>query len=183
MKAKCFKCGKEGHYGSVSRSRSKVARINELQVQSAAAPGCMDCVLDEYEPVYFNAPIHHLKSVTVESLNDPKSEPHIRLLWLSQESSSEIFRIDCKVATGARYNSVPLHKTIALSGEDLKLGTGTVNLKGYNDIPVENWGPALCTFTMVTSCTDRVSCEVTDREGHMILGRKQALDMEYVRFP
>ena len=143
----------------------------------------MDCVLDEYEPAFFKAPIHHLNIVIVESLNHPKSEPHIRLLWLSQESSSEIFQIDCKIGTGGSCNILPLHKTIAPSGEDLKLGKGTVNLKGYNDIPVENWGPALCTFTVVTRCADRVSCEVIDSKGHMILGRKQALDMEYVSFP
>ena len=31
-KAKCFKCGKEGHYGSMCKSKSKDARVNELQV-------------------------------------------------------------------------------------------------------------------------------------------------------
>ena len=120
--AKCFKCGKEGHYGSVCRSKSKDAHVNELQVQSPTAPECVDCVLDEYEPVYFNVPIHHLKTVTVESLNHPKSEPHIRPLWLSQESSSQIFQIDCEVDTGASCNILPLYKAKALFGEDLKLG-------------------------------------------------------------
>lgn len=31
-KAKCFKCGKEGHYGSMCKSKSKDASVNELQV-------------------------------------------------------------------------------------------------------------------------------------------------------
>ena len=31
-KAKCFKCGKEGHYGSMCKSKSKDAHVNELQV-------------------------------------------------------------------------------------------------------------------------------------------------------
>ena len=31
----------------------KDVRANELQVQSATARGFVDCVLDEYEPVYF----------------------------------------------------------------------------------------------------------------------------------
>ena len=79
-KAKCFKCGKEGHYSSVCRSKGKDALVNELQVNAGTASECMDCVLDEYEPVYFNVPIHHLKTVTVKSLNHPKSEPHIRPL-------------------------------------------------------------------------------------------------------
>ena len=96
----------------------------------------MDCVLDEYEPVYFNAPIHHLKPITVESLNDQKSEPHIRPLWLTQES--QIFQIDCEVDTGASCKSLPLYKAKALFGEDLKLGKQTVNLKGYNDSWVGN---------------------------------------------
>ena len=52
-KAKCFKCGKEGHYGSVCRSKRRDARVNELQAQSATAPKSVNCVLDEYQPVYF----------------------------------------------------------------------------------------------------------------------------------
>ena len=140
-KAKCFKCGKEGHYGSICRSKSKDVRVNELQVQSQTASESVD-VLGEYEPVYFNAPtcIHHLKTVTVESLNHPKSEPHIRPLWLSQEPSLQIFQINCEVDTGVSCNILPLYKAKALFGENLKLGKPTVNLKGYNDSPVENLG-------------------------------------------
>ena len=48
---KCFKCGKEGHYVSVCKSKSKDARVNELHVQSTTASECVDCVLNEYEPV------------------------------------------------------------------------------------------------------------------------------------
>ena len=50
----------------VGRSKSKDACVNELQLQSATVPECMDPVLDEYEPVYFNALNRHLKTVTVE---------------------------------------------------------------------------------------------------------------------
>ena len=50
----------------VCRSKSKDACVNELQLQSATVPECMDPVLDEYEPVYFNALNRHLKTVTVE---------------------------------------------------------------------------------------------------------------------
>ena len=142
----------------------------------------MDCVLDEYEPVYFNAPIHHLKTVTVESLNHPKSEPHIRPLWLSQESSSQIFQIDCEVDTRASCNILPLYKAKALFGEDLKLGKPTVNLKGYNDSPVGNLGSCIV-YLYHGNKMFRVLCEVSESKGHMILGRKQALVMEYVSFP
>jgi len=61
--------------------------------------------------------IHHLKTVTMESLNHPKSEPHIRPLWISQESSSQIFQIDCEVDTGASCNILPLYKAKALFGQ------------------------------------------------------------------
>ena len=98
----------------------------------------MDCVLNEYKPVYFNAPILHLKTVTVESLNHPKPEPCFPPLRLSQESSSQIFQIDCKVDTSASCNILPLYKAKALFGNNLKLGKPTVNLKGYNDSTVEN---------------------------------------------
>ena len=109
-KAKCFKCEKEGHYSSVCKSKSKDARVNELQAQPAAAPKYVDCIPDEYEPVHFNAPIHHLKSVTIESLNHAKSEPHIHPLWLSQEPLSQMFQIDCEVDAGASYNILPLYE-------------------------------------------------------------------------
>ena len=142
----------------------------------------MDCVLNEYEPVYFNAPIHHLNTVTVESLNHPKSEPHIRPLWFSQESSSQIFQIDCEVDTGASCNILPFYKAKALFGNDLKLGKPTVNLKGYNDSPVENLGSWIV-YLYHGNKIFRVLCEVADSKGHMILGRKQALIMEYVNFP
>ena len=142
----------------------------------------MDCVLDGYEPVYFNVPIHHLKTVTVESLNHPKSEPHICPLWLSQESSSQIFQIDCEVDTGASCNILPLYKAKALFGEDLKLGKPTANLKGYNVSPVENLGSCIV-YLYHGNKTYRVLCEVADSKGHIILGRTQALVMEYVSFP
>ena len=179
---KCFKCGKEGHYGSVFKSKSKDARVNELHVQSTTVSECVDCVLNEYEPVYFNAPIHHLNTVTVESLNHPKSESHIRPLWFSQESSSQIFHIDCEVDTGASCNILPFYKAKALFGNDLKLGKPTVNLKGYNDSPVENLGSRIV-YLYHGNKIFRVLCEVADSKGHMILGRKQTLIMEYVNFP
>jgi len=62
---------------------------------------------------------------------------------ISQESSSQIFQINCEVDTGASCNILPLHKAKALFGEDLKLGKPTVNLKGYNHSPVENLGSCI----------------------------------------
>ena len=104
--------------------------VSMLQVQSSPAPECVDCVLDEYKPVYFYVPIRHLKTVRLESLDHPKLEPHINPLWLSQESSSQIFQIDCEVDTGASCNIFRLYKAKALFREDSKLGKPTVNLNG-----------------------------------------------------
>ena len=58
----------------------------------------------------------------------------------------------------------------------------TVNLKGYNDSPVENLGSCSVYFNHGKR-TYKVSFEVTDSKGHMILGRQQALLMGYVSFP
>ena len=118
----------------------------------------------------------------MKSLNHPKSEPHIRPVWLSQESSSQVFQIDCEVDIGASCNILPLYKAKALFGADLKLGKPTVNLKGYNDSPVKNLRSCIV-YLYHGNKTFRVLCEVADSKGHMILGRKQALAMEYIRFP
>ena len=75
-----------------------------------------------------------------------------------------------------------MYKAKALFGENLKLDKPTVNLKGYNDSPVENLGS--CTVYLYHGNTIyRVLCEVADSKGHSIFGRKQALVMEYVSFP
>ena len=57
------------------------------------------------------------------------------------------------------------------------MGTPTVNLKGHNDIPVENLGSCIV-YLYNGNKMCRVWCEVADSKGHMILGRKQALAME-----
>ena len=64
----------------------------------------------------------------------------------------------------------------------MKLGKPTVNLKGYNDNPVGNLGSCIG-YLYHDNKIYRVLCEVADRKGRMILGRKQALVMEYVSFP
>ena len=57
-----------------------------------------------------------------------------------------------------------------------------MNLKGYNDSPVVNLGSCIvCLYH--GNKTFRVLWEFADSKGHMILGRKQALVMEYVSFP
>jgi len=75
-----------------------------------------------------------------------------------------------------------LYKAKALFREDFKLGNPTVNLKRYNDSPVENLGSCIV-YLYHGNKVFRVLCEVADSKGHMILGRKQALVMEYVSFP
>ena len=62
------------------------------------------------------------------------------------------------------------------------MGKPTVNLKGYNDSPVENLGSCIV-YLYHGNKRYRDLCEVADSKGHMILGRKQALVMEYVTFP
>ena len=57
-----------------------------------------------------------------------------------------------------------------------------MNLKGYNDSPVENLGSCIV-YLYHGNKMYRVLCEVADSKGHVILGRKQALDIEYVSFP
>ena len=108
--AKCFKCRKEGHYGSVCKSKSKGGNVNELQTQPINAPLTEDCTAEDYTPVYFTATVHHLKTVMVKTLNHPQPQPHIRPLWLSKELSSQIFQISCEVDTGASCNILPCTK-------------------------------------------------------------------------
>ena len=49
--AKCFKCGKEGHYGSVCKSKSKGGNVNKLQTQPINASLNEDCTAEDYTPV------------------------------------------------------------------------------------------------------------------------------------
>ena len=118
----------------------------------------------------------------VKTLNHPQPQPHIRPLWLGKELSSQIFQISCEVDTGASCKILPLYKAKALFGTDLKLGKPTVNLKGYNDSPVENLG-SFSMYLYHGKQTYKVSCEVADSKGHLILGRQQVLLMGYVSFP
>ena len=78
-KAKRIKCGKEGHYGSVCKSKSKGGNVNELQTQPIDAPLSEDCTAEDRTPVYFIATVHHFKTVVVKTLNHPQPQPHIRL--------------------------------------------------------------------------------------------------------
>ena len=95
-KAKCFKCGKDRHYGSVCKSKSKGGSVNELQTQPTDAPFNEDSTAEDYAPVYFTATVNHLKMVIVKTLNCPLPQPHIHPLWLSKELSSQISRSPVK---------------------------------------------------------------------------------------
>ena len=64
----------------------------------------------------------------------------------------------------------------------MKFPKPTFNLKGYNDSPVENLASCIVYLDHGKKIF-RVLYEVADSKGHMILGRKQALIMEYVNFP
>ena len=55
-------------------------------------------------------------------------------------------------------------------------------MKGYNDSSVENLGSCFV-YLYNGRQTYKVSFEVADSKGHMILGRQQALLMGYVSFP
>ena len=177
--AECFKCRKKGHYGSVCRSK-KAANVNEVQAQPVQQ--YQDCTPGEYSPMYFNASVHQLTTAKILSLNQPRPEPQIRPLWLSQSLSSRVFKIECEVDTGASCNILPLYKAKALFGDNLKLGPPTVDLIGYNDSPVKNLGSCVV-FLYHGKETYRILCEVADSRGYMILGRQQALRMNYVKFP
>ena len=54
-----------------------------------------------------------------------------------------------------------------------------MNLKGYNDSPVENLG-SCSVYLHHGKKTYKVSCEMADSKGHMILGRQQALLLAYI---
>ena len=125
--------------------------------------------------------MHFLKTVIAKTLNHSHSQPHIRPLWLSKVLDLITdFQISCRVDTNASCNILPLYKAKSIFGTDLKLGQPTMNLKGYinNDISFENLG-SCCLYLYYGKQTYKVSC-VADSKGYMILGRQQALLMEYV---
>ena len=87
---------KNGHYGSVCKSKSKGGSVNQLQTQPTDAPLNEDSTAEDYAPVYFTATVHHLKMVMVKNLNHPQPQTHIHPLWLSKELSSQISRSPVK---------------------------------------------------------------------------------------
>ena len=122
----------------------------------------------------YKATVHHLKMVMVKTLNCPQPQPHIHPLWLSKELSSQISRSPVK--------SIQVQAaTFCVCTKQQLLLERMVNLKGYNDSPVENLG-SCSVYLYHGKQTYKVSFEVTDSKGHMILGRQQALLMGYVSF-
>ena len=179
--ATCYKCGKEGHYSSVCRSKGKNVKVHEVETEPAAAQ-YQTCIPEEYTAMYFNADVHNLKTATVKSLNNPRPESQIRPLWLSKELPSPIYCKDCEVNTRASGNILPLYKEKECSEENIQLGPPMLNLIGYNDRPIKNLGSILV-FLWHGNVKYKVLCEVADSSGYMILGRDQTLWMKDVEFP
>ena len=123
-----------------------------------------------------------INTVAIHSLNNPKHTEHIKPLWLSRDPSSQVFRIDCEVDTGAGCNILPLYKAKALFGDELSLNSPTVTLSGYNDAPVQNLG-SCHVYLYHGSNSYKILCQVADSRGPMLLGRHDALKLGYVNFP
>ena len=125
--------------------------------------------------------MHYLKTVMAKTLNHPHPQPHIRPLWVSKELdliTDSRFPVESLQVQAATFYLCTKQKLFFET--DLKLGQPTMNLKGYinNDISVENLG-SCCLYLYYGKETYKVSC-VADSKGYMILGRQQALLMEYV---
>ena len=172
---------KEGHYSSVCWSKGKNVKVHEVQAQATAAQ-YKNCNPEECTAVYCNTDVHNIKTAIVKSLNNPRPEPQIRLVWLSKELSSQIYCTDCEVDTGASCNILPLYKVKTLFGENIQPGPPTVKLIGYNNRPIKNLG-SIIVFLYHGNEKFKVLCEVADRNGHMILGRDQTSRMKYIDFP
>lgn len=140
-----------------------------------------DYTPDDYKPMFFHGNIHSLKTATIKSLNQPASKPHIKPLWLSELLTSQIYCIDCEVDTGADCNVIPLSKAKELFGKSLKLDPPTLQLRSYNNVPVKNFGSCFL-FLYHGEHVYKVKCEVAESNGPVILGREQALKMNYVQF-
>ena len=179
--AMCHNCGRMGHFSKVCRSSKAKTKVHELQAEDQDEDPDQN---DSYQvdDQWFYRDVHNIKTITIHSLNNPEHNTHIRPLWISRDASSQIFKIDCEVDTGAGCNILPLYKAKALFGEHLTLSPPTVSLLGYNDTPVGNLGS--CYVQMYHGKkTTKVRCEVADSRGPILLGRKQALQMGYVSFP
>ena len=67
-------------------------------------------------------------------------------------------------------------------GKERKLGPLTVQLRGYNDSPIENLSSCIV-FLILSNKKYRVLCKVTNNKGHIIFSREQSLKMKDMDFP
>lgn len=90
--------------------------------------------------------------------------------------------MDCEVDTRADCNVVPLSKAKELFGKRLKLDPPTLQLRVYNNVPVKNFGSCFL-FLYHGERVYKVKFEAAESNDPVILGRDQALKMNYVQFP
>ena len=102
-------------------------------------------------------------------------------MWLSLEPNSALKKLNCEVDTGAGCNVLPYNLLKSTFG-DVKLKPATVRIIAYDDNAVEVMGSCIL-HAHTDSKVYRLECQVTQTEGHFILGRDTAVQMKYVAFP
>ena len=128
---------------------------------------------DEVTSVYSFKTLYNLKAMESEN---------IRPLWISTAATSQVYKVNVEVDTGADCNVMPVYLFSKIFGSKQPESSNT-RMQAYRGMPVTIVGK--CTVIIHKSDGTQTSTlfHVTHHYGHAIIGRSTSRDIGYVNFP
>ena len=175
----CNKCHMKGHFEKVCRQDS-TRRINKRQPVHKLEDDDEDDddeedeeEEDEVTSVYSFNTLYNLKAMESE---------HIRPLWISTTTTSQVHKVNVEVDTGADCNVIPVYLFSKIFGSK-QPESSDARIQAYGGMPVTIVGK--CTVIIHKSDGTQTSAvfQVTHHNGHAIIGRSTSRDIGYVNLP
>ena len=107
---------------------------------------------------------------------------HIRPLWISTTATSQVYKVNVEVDTGADCNIIPVYLFSKIFGSK-QPESSDARIQAYGGMPVTIFGK--CTVIIHKSDGTQTSAvyQVTHHNGHAIIGRSTSRDIGYVNLP
>ena len=166
----CNKCHIKGHFEEVCRQDS--TRINKRRPVHKLEDDDED-EEDEVTSVYSFNTLYNLKAMESE---------HSRPLWISTTATSLVHKVNVEVDTGADCNVMPVYLFSKIFGSK-QPEPSDARIQAYGGMPVTIVGK--CTVIIHKSDGTQTSAvfQVTQHNGHAIIGRSTSRDIGYVNLP